>query len=161
LSRRDFLTVFKKVYADSLLPQSLDTKYNHILVRILRVIGGISVLLVLSHTYTKFSSPLDTIILYLAMLQTTQIFIISMIKFINGIYTLVFKPKFFEIRNSPLRRNMIHLYKIFYCAKVGCEVAATASGLVAGALILDEVRVNAGQDRIVLPWLTKVYREVY
>ena len=46
------------------------------------------------------------------MLQTTQIFIISIIKFIKGVYTLVFKPKFFKIRNSPLRRNMTPIYLI-------------------------------------------------
>ena len=56
---------------------------------------------------------------------------------------------------------MSHLFKILYCAKTGCLIAATCAGLVSGALIIDEVRANAGEERIVLPWLISIYRKVY
>ena len=56
---------------------------------------------------------------------------------------------------------MSHLFKFIYCAKTGCNIAATAAGLVSGALIIDEVRANAGEERIVLPFVTSIYRKVH
>lgn len=56
---------------------------------------------------------------------------------------------------------MSHLFIIIYCAKTGCLIPATSAGLVSGALIIDEVRANAGEERIVLPFVTSYYRKIY
>lgn len=51
---------------------------------------------------------------------------------------------------------MSHIFRILYCAKTGFEVGSTGIGDV--DFLLDEVRAQAGQEIIVIPWLAKISR---
>lgn len=87
-----------------MLPESISKPYNNIFIRILRVMGGICLVLVLTNGSENLSLPssIHTIIIALAFLQSIQILVIMIIKLIFGLYTLMFNRKIFEVRNSPL-----------------------------------------------------------
>ena len=85
---------FKKGYNLSILPEKIEKIYSLIFVRILRVIGGISFLLVLTSKYLMFPLYLQKVILILGIIQSLQMLIIFIIKIIYGIYT---RPLFYII----------------------------------------------------------------
>ena len=91
----------KKAYNVSLLPNNIDIIYNHVYYRIFRVIGSFSLLLVVSnsYSYSKLLFPLDIIVLILALVQSVQMILISIIKTIYGSYIILYRPDLFEIRN--------------------------------------------------------------
>nr|CAI9430470.1 hypothetical protein FP1181M_0430 [Fomitopsis pinicola] len=95
LNTNSFYLGIKKGYNISILPEKIDTLYNLIYVRILRVIGGISYLLVLTSKYLMFPLYLQKVILILGLIQSLQMLIIFIIKIIYGIYTLIYKSKEF------------------------------------------------------------------
>jgi len=74
-----------RAYSIPLLPENVSKVYNHIIIIILRVIGGFSVLLVLSKKYTILFFPLNWIVLIFAVIQIAQIIIMSIVKVIYGI----------------------------------------------------------------------------
>ena len=74
-----------KGFSIPLLPPYIDKVYNYPLVRILRVIGGVSAILVLTKNYTSLPDFLGWIVLVLGIIQLIQIVIISIIKVIYGI----------------------------------------------------------------------------
>lgn len=84
-----------------MLPSNIYNIYNNIFIRILRVIGGFSLLLVLTSKYMVLPNFFHIPLLLLATLQIIQMFTISIIKTIYGIYMLTCKKKEFEVKNSP------------------------------------------------------------
>jgi len=79
---------------------------------------------------------LHIIIITLGCLQSIQIMVIFVIKFIYGIYTLMYKTKEFEVRNSPLDHLAAHVAKWIFCAKIGCVMTAGTATFIAGFLVL-------------------------
>ena len=88
-----------KGYNVPMLPKKIETIYNNIYIRMLRFIGGLCLLLVLTSHYSWFPIYLQIIIIIVGAIQSIQIFIILFIKIIYGIYTIIYKPKIFEVRN--------------------------------------------------------------
>ena len=82
------------------LPVSVNQFHNYPIVRILRVIGGISIILFLSSPNWIGDSYLYWIIFVFAMLQFLYIICISFIKI--GYIVYLWKNKKLEVRNSPL-----------------------------------------------------------
>lgn len=91
-----------KGYNISTLPVKIEKFYNHIFIRILRVIGGISFILVVSKIYLNFPENSHLFLIIIACIQITQIILIFLIKIFYGLYTLIYKKEKFEVRNSPL-----------------------------------------------------------
>ena len=160
-NKKDFLIALKKVYRVSLLPTSIDKLYNHLFVRVLRFTGGICLFLVFSHNYVKLGTPFNTVVLILATFQVIQMTCVSLIKGVNGFYNLLYKPETFEIRNQPLNRLGGHIYRILYFAKATCGTTGSALALLSGGVLFDEIRAQAGQERIFIPWLAKIYSNVF
>lgn len=59
--RQDLIGALKKAYNVSLLPENINIIYNNIYIRFIRVIGGISLMLVLTNINRQFVQPLDKI----------------------------------------------------------------------------------------------------
>ena len=108
-----------KAYSVPMLPKKIEYIYSNIYVRILRFIGGVCLLLVLTNKYLLLPIYLHKIIIVVGAIQSIQILIIFIIKIIYGLYTLMYKSKDFEVRNSPLNHYATHLARILYCAKWG------------------------------------------
>lgn len=157
LSRSSFFKGIKKGYSVSTLPVKVEIFYNHIFIRILRVIGGISFVMVVTKFYLNLPEYLHLFITIIAAIQITQMIIILIIKIIYGIYTLMFKKEVFEVRNSPLDRYATMIAKTLYCAKVGCGVAAGGAGFIGGGAAYDQVLVSSGREPIFVPFMGRIY----
>ena len=124
------------------LPVSVNSFHNYPLVRIFRVIGGISIILFLSSPNWIGDSYLYWIIFTLAMLHFTYILIISIIKICYIVY--LWKNKKLEVRNSPLDHIASLTVKLAACLKGACVTggaSATVLGLGFGA---DKLLEEAG-----------------
>ena len=66
--------------------------------RLLRVIGGICLLLILSGIYEKFDFPFIWVILILGLSQSLFMVIINFTKFFYGTYIFFNKPELFEVK---------------------------------------------------------------
>lgn len=161
LDRSSFVKGIKKGYSVSTLPVKLDKFYNHIFIRILRVIGGICFVMVVTKLYLNLPENLHLIITIISAIQITQIIIILIIKIFYGIYKLLFKKEEFEVRNSPLDRYATMIAKTLYCAKVGCGLAAGGAGFIGGGAAYDQVLVASGRDPIFVPFMGKVYISIF
>jgi len=126
----------------SLLPKSVENFHNNPLVRIFRVIGGISILLFLYSPIWLGNLNLYWIIFMLAMSHLLYIIIISIIKMYYLFYLWVNKK--LEVRNSPLDQVATLAVKLAACIKGICVTggaSATVLGLGFGA---DKLLEEAG-----------------
>ena len=124
------------------LPHNIQGFHTHPLVRILRVIGGICIVLFLSSFDWIQELSFYGIIFVLAMLQFLYILFISVTKIIYIIY--LWKNKKLEVRNSPLDRVASLTVKLGMCVKGVCAGgagSATVLGLGFGA---DKLLEEAG-----------------
>lgn len=87
------------------LPIVVDYYYNHLLTRILRVIGGLATLAVLLQKHLLFPYPIDIMIVIIAFLQFTQMFIIYITKFLYGIYYISKNPECTKVRSYPPKKT--------------------------------------------------------
>lgn len=150
LIKRIFTGV-KKGYQTPSLPDHILKLQAYPLIRIFRVIGGVSFLSMISNSHLH----LNTYILYL-------VFFISIFFTIYQFYILyhrirhmirVLKSDQLEVRNSPLDRLAFLSAKAIYCFKIGCDAAphvGLALGLMVGA---DEILKNAEHKPIFMPIL--------
>jgi hypothetical protein len=131
------------------LPKEMLEFQRKPLIRILRVLGGISLLTLLGRSYFK----LNGLVLYLSLF-----FVI--IFFIYHIYISIHKYKHIkkilmteelEIKNSPLDKYATLLARVILCGKGACEYASPVGvglGLMLGA---DQVLKESGREAIFSP----------
>ena len=136
-----------------LLPPKVISFHNYPLVRVFRVIGGLSVLTVLLKKHLLLFLPLQYLILLLASVQIIYIVIISIIKVFYGISK--FWTDELNVRNSPLDHLASLSVKILYCWKIGCQVGSTGIGLAGASVITDTVLEAGGQEKIFTPLIGK------
>jgi len=84
------------------LPPLISNLYSHIFIRVFRVIGGISFILVASGYFLYFHESLHLLITIIASIQVTLVLIVTIIRIIYSMYRLFYCPNDFEIRNSTL-----------------------------------------------------------
>ena len=116
------------------LPESINKLHNYAITRILRVIGGVSIILFLSSPDWIGDSFIYWTIYIFAMLQFLYILTISVIKIWYIIY--LWRNKKLEVRNSPLNQVAYLTVKLATCIKgacVGGAATATVLGLGFGA----------------------------
>jgi len=92
----------KKGWSIEILPPKIKILLSNPFVRILRFLGGLSVLIVWLQQHTNFIFPINYLIIILCILQIIQVFTINIIKIYYGIKKLIYNKKEFEVRNSPL-----------------------------------------------------------
>jgi hypothetical protein len=150
-----------KGFGVSLLPNSINRVYNLPLIRILRVIGGFSAVLVLTKNYLYLPNILHWFVLVLGVIQLLQIVIISIIKVIFGFRKLIKNPEDFEVRNSPLNKYATQLANLAYCWKVGCTAIGGGVGIIGGGVALDQLLESGGQEKIFLPFMGKGVKFIF
>lgn len=126
------------------LPTSVDKFHNYPLIRIFRVIGGISILLFLSSPGWINNYYIKWIIFVLAMIQFLCIAVISFIKI--GYIVYLWKNKKLEVRNSPIDYIASLTLKLATCIKGACVAGgAGATVLGFGATVLG---LGFGADKL-------------
>jgi hypothetical protein len=143
---KDFMYGVKLGIKLSLLPKSVSIFHNHPLTRIFRVLGGISILLILTKVDIINKPYVYKIVFALAFLQFIYIIIISIIKFCYYIYLL--KNKKLQVRNSPLNRIATFGLNLVACVKGSCQYGITAGAALGLGISIDELLIHNGRDPI-------------
>jgi len=128
------------------LPESVSKFHNHNLTRIFRVLGGLSILLVLSGSQVIKQSILFYPIYTLAFLQFIYIIIINLIKFFYIIY--LWKNKKFQVKNSPLNRIASFSASLIGCIKGTCVLGLSGGTALGMGLGIDELLLNYGREPV-------------
>lgn len=149
---------FKHAWNIPDLPNNVLYMHNHIFTRILRVIGGISIVASLSGTAKSclFSSviwPSYYLVLFLGLIHIIYITIIKFIKIIHMIK--VWRRGELEVRNSPLDKFASSAAKLLISLKVGCVVGSAGLGFVGSGFLIDQVLEAGGQKKIFTPLIGK------
>jgi len=136
------------------LPDHIVKLQLHPLIRIFRVISGISILLIL----TKRINYLSEFFLYFSVFFSILFFFYHCyISFhrIKHIYRLI-KNGDLDVKNSPINRIASLASRLISCAKGACETAAPVGvtlGIMAG---FDTMLEHKGRSPIFLPFLADV-----
>lgn len=146
----------KKAYLTPTLPPYIINIQKNPLVRIFRVIGGISILLILTNKLNYIFSGIYYIIsLYIftffAIIFGFYLIILSYLRIIYMIKVL--KSDDLDIKNSPLDRFASIAARIIWCSKGFCETAAPIGVAFGGMAGIDELRKAKGLEPIFLPKL--------
>lgn len=136
-----------------LLPPKIMSFHNYPLIRIFRVIGGLSVVTVLFKKHLLLFIPLQYLILFLAFIQVSYIVIISIIKIFYGISR--FWTDELNVKNSPLDNFATLTTKMLYCWKIGCQVGSAGIGLAGTSVIADTILEAGGQEKVFTPLIGK------
>ena len=125
-------------------------------IRILRVLGGLSIIFILTNRLK---------ILGTGVLYTISLIISLFIMFIYLIYVAymsyyrikqfkkVMKSKDLDVRNSPLDKFASLAARLIWCSKNFCEVAAPIGIMYGGMAGIDELRKAKGYEPLFLPFL--------
>lgn len=140
------------------LPDNILKLQMHPLIRILRVLGGISTVLIL----TKKSLLLPNFFLYIFFLFTIMFFIYhSIISYYRITYMYkVLKSDKLDVKNSPVDRLSTIAVKVLWCIKGSCDhLPHLGLGLSIGAAT-DQILESSGHKPIFMPFLGSMLNKV-
>ena len=152
------LTGFKKGLFTPALPENIKTFQNYPLIRILRFLGGISLIFILSKTYSNFSIYYLYVAIVFVFFFTVYHFVISYFR-IKHIIKLL-KSDALEVKNSPLDRIATFGAKLVLCLKGTCEAAQPIGVALGLALGTDEIFKSAGREPVFGPILGGVLNTI-
>lgn len=90
LNKKSIMLGIKKGYNIPILPEKVNSFYNLLIIRVLRVIGGICLLIILLEKYNLFPEYLHYLIFFIGLTHLLSIIIIFLIKIFYGIYKLIY-----------------------------------------------------------------------
>jgi len=149
---------FKKGWSTPTLPNHIIKLQNNVFIRFLRVLGGISIILIITHRLEILGNGILYNICLIICIVFSLIFSIYLLYVnyhrIKHMYKIL-KNDEIEIRNSPFDRFATFAARLLWCSKGFCEVAAPI-GVTYGAMAgIDELRKIKGYEPIFLPFLSK------
>lgn len=148
-----FILGIKVGWNTPLLPDKVHKFNNHPIIRVFRVVGGVSVFTVIMKKHLIFFAPLQYIILLLTFTHIFYYVIINITKVFYGIYKLFSGD--LDIKNSPLDRFANYSGKNIYCWKVGCYVGSSGLGIATTSVVADTILEAGGQEKVFTPLIGK------
>jgi len=140
------------------LPENILKFQLHPLIRILRVLGGISTILILTKKSLLFPSFFLYIFLFLSFLFFIYHTYISYYRIIHMYKTL--KSDKLDVRNSPIDKLSTIAVKVIWCIKGSCDQLPNLGlGLSIGA-VTDQILENSGREPIFMPFLGSVLNKM-
>lgn len=137
------------------LPDHLIKLTSHPLIRIFRVIGGISLLSIITHRYLLFPESMQLYVLFILavinFLFLAYHFYLTYHR-IRHIY-LSWKSGVYDVRNSPLDRFASLAAKLIVCAKGACEVAIPITTAIGAMAIYDDYLEYKGHEPLFKPFI--------
>ena len=144
-------TGLKKGYQTPSLPDHILKLQAHPLIRMFRVIGGVSFLTMISNSHLHLNTYILYLVFFISIFFTIYQFYILIHRIRHMIRVL--KSDQLEVRNSPIDRLAYLTAKALYCFKIGCD-AAPHVGLALGLMVgVDEILKNAEHKPIFMPIL--------
>jgi hypothetical protein len=149
----------KKGLLTPTLPDHIIALQKNVFIRLLRVIGGISIILILTHRLEYLGSGILYLIALCICIFFSQLFSFYLIYVnyyrIKNMYK-VFKSDDLDVRNSPFDRFASLSARLLWCVKGFCETAAPV-GVAYGAMAgFDELRKLKGHEPIFLSFIAKI-----
>ena len=150
-----FLIGVKHAWNIPTLPSNVLYFHTHIFTRVFRVLGGISIVALLSGSaksylfYSDVLSPLYYFVLFFGQLHFIYIITIKIIKSIHMIK--VWRSGKLDVRNSPLDKFATTAAKLFHCWKFGCEIGSAGLGIVGSGFLLDQILEAGGKEKVFTP----------
>lgn len=157
-----FIIGAKKGLFTPTLPNHIIQLNNNPIIRIFRVLGGISIILVLTHRLDYLG---DGLLYSYALVICTGFSLLFSLYLIFLTYhrvkhmIKVLKSEELDIRNSPLDRFASIAARIILCSKGLCETAAPVGVVFGGMAGIDEIRKVKGLEPIFLPKLADLIFE--
>lgn len=149
----------KRAYSIPTLPDNILKIQSYPIIRILRFLGGISLLMILSKTYLNLNFYFLYICFFFSLIFTIYHFIISFYRIKHMVS--VFKSDKFEIRNSPLDRFATLGARALWCLKGACETAQPV-GVTLGLMIsTDQILIAANKEPIFTPYLAGLLNKYF
>ena len=146
-----FLNAGIRAYSIPTLPDNIIKIQSYPIVRIVRFLGGVCFLMILSENYLKFPFYFLYIFYFFALIFTIYHIIITFYRFKHMVS--IFKSDKFDIRNSPLDRLATLGAKALWCLKGACETAQPL-GVTLGLMIsTDAILKDANREPIFTPLL--------
>lgn len=141
------------------LPSSVNTFNMNPIVRICRVIGGLSIVIWLGY-YKKLDNPFNYIIFLLASIQFIYMFIILTIKVVHIIKQ--WRKGSLEVRNSPHDNLASLIAKLVVCVKTSCTVGAGTGVILGLGIGFDDILEGPPSGRAPIfakpTWIRKYFR---
>nr|YP_009936103.1 hypothetical protein [Sanghuangporus vaninii]YP_010714101.1 hypothetical protein P2X57_mgp01 [Fuscoporia gilva]QNS39945.1 hypothetical protein [Sanghuangporus vaninii]WDD39664.1 hypothetical protein [Fuscoporia gilva] len=154
---KKYLLAIQKGLTTPSLPEDILKLQLHPIIRILRVLGGLSTLFLITDRVQQYSLP---VYFYVIAMSITFIFFIFHMYItyhrIKHIRKLLKSDKL-DIRNSPLSRLATFCSKIVLCAKGACETAAPIGSVLGFMGGIDAIRQSKGHEPIFLPLLGNIF----
>lgn len=152
---RFFIGLKKGIFTPT-LPNHIILLNNNPIIRIFRVLGGISILLIFTHRLDYLGDGL--LYLYTLVLCTVLALLFSLYLIFLTYHRIkhmikLFKSDDLDVRNSPLDRFATLAAKIILCSKGLCETAAPVGVVFGGMAGIDELRKAKGLEPLFLPKL--------
>ena len=151
-------TGFKKGFLTPTLPENILKIQSYPLIRILRFLGGVSMLFVLSRAHTNFPIYFLYIATFFMFLFFVYHIIISYYR-VKHVFKLL-KSDALEVKNSPLDRIATFGARLVLCLKGSCEAAQPIGVALGLALGTDEIFKSAGREPVFAPLLGKTLNAV-
>jgi len=144
-----FIIGLKTGWNAPVLPESVANIHVHPFIRIFRVIGGISIITVLTKNHLLLFFPFKFIVLFLALLHFIYISSISIIKLWYGFKVL--RSDKLDVKNSPFDRFATVTGKLLYCWKFGCQAGSAGLGLVGTSFMIDSMLEAGNHKKVFTP----------
>jgi len=140
------------------LPQHIIDFLKNPLVRILRVLGGLSVMLILSNKLLDYS----IVYTYVAMLFS--VIFLGLHLYINfyrvkNIITILKSDKF-DVRNSPINVLLRASSRIILCIKGTCEGAVPITTAMTVGFGIDQILDASGREKVFTPFFAEYLNRV-
>jgi hypothetical protein len=155
---KNILIATQKAYSTPTLPDNIIKIQSYPIIRMMRFLGGISFLMILTKTYINFHFLFLYILYFFALIFTIYHYIIAFYRFKHIISLL--KTDKLDIRNSPLNRLATLGAKALLCLKGTCE-AAQPLGITLGLMIsTDTLLKEANREPIFTPLLAGALNKI-
>ena len=154
------LTGVSKAISTPTLPENIIKFQSHPLIRLLRVVGGSSIILVLGQVKQIYTIPFLVLCIcfFFTLIFTIYHFYISYHRIKHLIY--LFKSDKLDVKNSPLDKLASVTVRALMCLKGACEIAqplgVTLTLMIAG----DEIVKSSGRYPIFIPMIGGVINQV-
>lgn len=150
----------KKGWVTPTLPENITKFHDKPIVRLFRILGGLSVIITLGKV--NFSFDLPIYIFYISFFITILFFlymlVINIIRLIHIVKIL--KSDELDVRNSPIDRIASLTARILLCGKGICLGGAVGGSVVGAGLALDNSLVNTGNEPIFSPQIVGLLKKI-
>ena len=148
-SGKRVFTGFRKAYSIPTLPDHILKFTMHPTIRIIRFLGGLSVVMILSKSHLNY--PFYFLYFFMFFALIFWVYHLYILYYRTKHFIAILKSDKLEVRNSPLDRLAFLSARALYCIKFGCEAAQPTGVALTFMLGADELLKAADAEPFFMP----------